>query len=1150
MLLERAEAFSGQIQTREQRRQLARQVESLRRWTEVHRLLEHRHISRKSHRLLSQRGLGPSLFEGTAAARKSHAATSGVDTLKILLVRISFATDRSGPLTSVTEDGNFTLREAYPEELIDRPPHNRSFYEAHLAGLSEYYRMQSDNRLIIQSQVMPRGPVDSYQLSDLADYGPGADSFWTVESLERLVRGMIGVADSTITADEEEFSLADYDDDNPFTYIIFVHAGGDWQGDINNDSPNDVPTFFISLGEPAMLTHSGGALSECSVIPETVSQDGFIGSIAASLYHEFGHALGLVDIYDTYRGLPQVGVWSLMDTGTNLIANVGIDTSDPPDGIADEALPVLGLLPPSLGAWDKWFLGWLDYATIDNATSDYRLVPVQIPREDYWRYPREYYDFRRAYPRALLGGVSPGEFFLIENRWVPFDGTELPDQEVFFVSDPETGVVLYLGGDEDIPTERPRNTGMYDFFLPESGVLVWHVNMNRIEPNLAMNTINIYGDGLRLVEADGIQDIGVYDAYVLGFFGSYRDPFNEDNGDALYIEGRPSSRAFDRSWTGLALSDIKGVEPGGRSTMSLTATVTPLAHGSPIEVAAIDSAEAAITGGTATPRALAVQSLTPFTFQRDNISVEALVITDAVSSHWDGENYRAKLFAWQPDGTRALWKRPEWPDGAGWEFNAPVSGSPVQIDLSPPTNPVVTNGLVVGLQNGEVLAFTEQLNVIGGLQLQWGPVSVGASLAYAPVPGGSSTLLTCVQPDTLLLLNTPDGSQQGEPLVLADSAGGPFGGFKAPPLPLRPGNEQMGWAVFGAQGWFYVTSSSAGLENTTFTPYIAVTADSSLWRVALPEGDTVSLLVFDTTGMLGSWRLHTTGQIDSNVWQGVLPSGPVTDPAVADLDGDGRHDVILLTATHVRAYQSEGAPLTGFPVALAELFPLPDSTRIAGPVVVGDATGDGVNELFFVTNHGHLFGLDARGRLLAKTPYLWGQQPLAGLAIAPGLSPDERLLWLVESGGHKSAPLERRFTNGRIVGYRLLGSGTASQATSEWLGPEGGSWRLGPVGSVSRLTVSAPWQQDVERVVLYPNPLHGQDLTVRFRPEGDNAARFVIFNLEGEIVRQETISVTGGQMKEHIVPLPDLVSGMYVCQLEWENNSGLTRKTMTLAVER
>ena len=40
----------------------------------------------------------------------------------------------------------------------------------------------------LNSEVLPAGEEDSYKLSDIADYGPGVNGFWTLESLERLVR--------------------------------------------------------------------------------------------------------------------------------------------------------------------------------------------------------------------------------------------------------------------------------------------------------------------------------------------------------------------------------------------------------------------------------------------------------------------------------------------------------------------------------------------------------------------------------------------------------------------------------------------------------------------------------------------------------------------------------------------------------------------------------------------------------------------------------------------------------------------------------------------------------------------------------------------------------------------------------------------------
>ena len=81
---------------------------------------------------------------------------------------------------------------------------------------------------------------------------------------------------------------------------------------------------------------------------------------------------------------------------------------------------------------------------------------------------------------------------------VPISAAETPFSSFFFQSDPETGVILYLGGTlgfEDV------NSGMYDFFLPGGGVLAWHVNEDRIEAGLIDNTINRYGDGLLPMDA-------------------------------------------------------------------------------------------------------------------------------------------------------------------------------------------------------------------------------------------------------------------------------------------------------------------------------------------------------------------------------------------------------------------------------------------------------------------------------------------------------------------------------------------------------------------------------------------------------------------------------------------------------------------------
>jgi M6 family metalloprotease-like protein len=1117
---------------------------------EVHRLFGSRHVSHKSHDLLRRRGLGPALLAHGSDPAKVPTATQRIDTLNILIVRISFESDRSGSLTSVTTDGNFQLGAAGPTDRIDPPPHNRNYFEAHLFGLSEFYRFQSGGRLAIRGRVLPDGLDDSYRLTDLADYGPGADGYWTLEGLERFVRDMIAAADTGAATASPPVSLADYDDDNPFSYVIFVHAGADWQSDINDDSPNDIPTFFVSLGEPEPLssldseTGQPGGLSECSVIPETTSQDGLLGSIASALYHEFGHALGLVDIYSTTTGLPQVGIWDLMDSGTNLVANIGFPHPSIPDSI--EVFPVVGLLPPSLGAWDKWFLGWLDLATVGGPPAEYRLPAVQVPRtvDEYPRYRNWGYDFRLTYPQALVGGVSPREFFLVENRWVPATGDQLPEQTgIGFTADEQTGVILYLGGDPDPVTQQPRNTGMYDFFLPDGGLLVWHVNMDRIEPNLESNTINAFGDGLRLVEADGIQDIGVLDPYVLGFFGSYRDPFHEENGDALLADGAPSSRAFDRSWTGLELRDIAGTDPA-RAVMGFQGAVMPLAAGSPIALAPLDSAEAAGMSAEAGPRALDPGTATFVVLTAGSGARPALLLADAPPPDWTGGVYESKLFAFLPDGTPAAAGLPAGPGGAAWQFAAPVAGPP-QLLHQPGGD-----HLLMGLRDGTVWDFDTILDAGDELVPRWGPVATGDSLAFAPAGTGDAGayLLCATAPDTLRLLGL-DGLLAPTPLILDAAAGGIAAALQ--PLRWPAAGFDGSWTVFARSGCYLVSQSDGELGMDPPLLLYSRPAMGEVRGAQVPGAGGVTLVAMDDAGFLGAWWVPAGGPATAFAWRGELDGPVVGEPAVADLNGDGHDDLVVTTVRKVHVFQADGIRVSGWPVTVTDLFPLPDSTGIGTAAVICDADGVAGNELFLATQVGHLFGLDARGGLLPRFPFYAGANGSSVLAVGPSASGGERLLWLLDAGGRRAPPLERRWWDGRAVAYRLPGSGTAAATSTEWLGLAGGSTRLGQSGLALSLPAPAAWKLDVDPLVLYPNPLRaGDPLTLRFFSATDRMAHLIIYNLEGEVVVREAIPTNASQVNEHEVTLPFLASGVYICQLERSTDRGVVRDLASLAVEK
>jgi immune inhibitor A len=79
--------------------------------------------------------------------------------------------------------------------------------------------------------------------------------------------------------------------------------------------------------------------------------------------HEYGHDLGLPDLYDTAGGENGTGFWTLMSSGSWM-----------GDGIED-----IGSKSSHMGAWEKFQLGWLNYdVAYAGRTSAHRLGPMEF----------------------------------------------------------------------------------------------------------------------------------------------------------------------------------------------------------------------------------------------------------------------------------------------------------------------------------------------------------------------------------------------------------------------------------------------------------------------------------------------------------------------------------------------------------------------------------------------------------------------------------------------------------------------------------------------------------------------------------------------------------------------------------------------------
>ncbi len=79
--------------------------------------------------------------------------------------------------------------------------------------------------------------------------------------------------------------------------------------------------------------------------------------------HEFGHDLGLPDLYDTSGGDNGTGFWTLMSSGSWL----------------DDGQDTIGNKSSHMGAWEKFQLGWLNYEVARaGVKSEHKLGPMEF----------------------------------------------------------------------------------------------------------------------------------------------------------------------------------------------------------------------------------------------------------------------------------------------------------------------------------------------------------------------------------------------------------------------------------------------------------------------------------------------------------------------------------------------------------------------------------------------------------------------------------------------------------------------------------------------------------------------------------------------------------------------------------------------------
>ncbi|MCB9514940.1 MAG: immune inhibitor A [Candidatus Latescibacteria bacterium] len=1020
---------------------------------------------------------------------------AGVGTTRVMVCLLGFRENRRPDLTTVPVDGKFmadadTLASWLTR--VDPPPHDAAFFDAHMRAMREFYRIQSYGKLQIEWDILD-GPDDGlFLLPDIADYGPGeSGGYWTLELLESAVRTMVDSIDVALQADPDGPRFADYD------HVMIFHAGSDLQNDIFQDSPNDLPSFNIFFGEPPLVDGGTHPLGSVLLLPETTTQDTdpadpIYGALNAVTAHEFGHQLDLVDTYNTLWGWPSVGYWDLMDSGHQIL--YGFQTLDDPDPIY-----VYGALPTSFGIWHRMLLGWVseDDGSLERpggGAHDIELTAcnVQAP----------------GGVKALRVDFSEREYFLFENR-----------QELlwpggrYVKSDEATGVFQFVSKDFPAYPDSAENIGEYDLFIPQSGLLAWHVDERDFETLYPLNVINPADDRhVILVEADGAGDLG--DPYSFDWRGNDRDPFYTGNVTEWLPEGVPNTRLRDGTASGFSMTDLVTspyLDSDGfvDSTVTFDIALAGQPTGFPRDDRAVVDSTLAQRPATGSLLPLADGDALWLGYVMDSLDPDTLLQSHLIVSGSDAASGpplapRAPARLGNTLSGAALLDAPavaarDWilltPDSL-LVWNIPSPGAPptpaggAELPAGPATLPLA---IAVGDSAAVFWLGEDGFLYVLDYSLKRGTPAPSAKRAMlAPASRGARQDLPVMAP--LCRVETADGARLG--IALGDTLNlvDPFGNAPVAQYPLPDPGDGPFWIR-------PVDLDADGVESPEELFWVHVDG-----RVATP----------DPAGGAPTLRF-------------AAPLGGATlsaEPAVADLDGDGRPELLLAAGDRVHRLSFEGFAYPNWPLRLGELADLDTPMRVGSGLRAADLTGDGVAELIVFGDSGHLIVADADARPVLGTPRSLAAAPPQDLIARDGrvyaVSRDGFLLAFAGSGG-AGVPAE----------WGAGGGGT----------DRGGRWQ--------RQHALQPGGGDIaEGWLLYPNPaadwvrLHHPSLAA------GTHVRLELFDLEGQhkFTREATVPVDGPF--EIPLQLRSLASGVYFCRIEVEGEAGSRHLLRRLGVLR
>ena len=285
----------------------------------------------------------------------------------------------------------------------------------------------------------------------------------------------------TISDDSIDYGLYDNDNDGWVESVIIVHAG--YGGETGGDGIWSHRWSLIGAGLGFYATNDTNELGIKVKINDYIIQPALSGSSGSKMIeigvfcHEFGHAIGLPDLYDTDFSSEGIGEWGLMGGG-----------GWGGDGIHPDT-------PTHLSPWSKEVLGWIQPKVLSLNELNVVFYPVE--------------DTSLVYKLWTRGNIT--------SRVSKF------------------GLRLDVGTEYFLVEYRRKKK--FDKYIHNSGLLIWHIDNNQSNNrNDSRRLVDVEeADGILSGRGDP-GDVYPGSDNVISFSDSSNSNSNSNDGNITFVE--------------------------------------------------------------------------------------------------------------------------------------------------------------------------------------------------------------------------------------------------------------------------------------------------------------------------------------------------------------------------------------------------------------------------------------------------------------------------------------------------------------------------------------------------------------------------------------------------------------------------------------